>query len=509
LAAVQTLATTTAGPDGLTAQYTVKTDVNGYVSGYGLSSTSNTAGATSTFAVRADAFYIASPVDSPVTAVPTAATTPAWSSTTTYTTNDLVSYADNVYYSRVSSNKNHLPYISSYWSKIRQPIKTLPTAAAWSSTSSYAINAVVSYGGFVWEAQLPLSASTVPPSTSTTNWYKLTVTPEKFLPFIVRTTPTTIDGVVVRPGVYIADGYIQNGTITNAKIGMAEIDDAKISSLSADKIIAGTIQVGNYIQSTSYIPGSSGWYIDGDGNAEFGAASIRGTLIAAQIDAGAIDATKLSSITIESSKNIKVGDAAVSQNTITGSGAVFNGNGTFALGNSTANISYNGTIMTLNGNIVGTGNIYLNSVTTTTSVDLISDVNTTSSSYISILSTGIIESTGGQPMMVYFSMGAYHTSYGGRSTASLKISVHDGTSISSGYGTESAYRIIYLQPNIYSSQFGMAYFPTTPTTAFKVDMLARIEGQQASGENLHVYAQAVGGANPAVATYMNVLVTKR
>jgi len=61
-AALQVLATTTAGPNGQTAQYTVKTDVNGYVSGFGLSSAGNTAGpTTSTFAVRSDAFYIASP----------------------------------------------------------------------------------------------------------------------------------------------------------------------------------------------------------------------------------------------------------------------------------------------------------------------------------------------------------------------------------------------------------------------------------------------------------------
>jgi hypothetical protein len=59
-AVVQTLATTTAGPDGTTAQYTVKTDVNGYVAGFGLSNTVNTAGvATSEFTIVADKFAIA------------------------------------------------------------------------------------------------------------------------------------------------------------------------------------------------------------------------------------------------------------------------------------------------------------------------------------------------------------------------------------------------------------------------------------------------------------------
>lgn len=61
-AAVQTEATARANADNsLFAQYTVKVDTNGYVSGYGLASTANNAGAQSTFAVRADSFYVANP----------------------------------------------------------------------------------------------------------------------------------------------------------------------------------------------------------------------------------------------------------------------------------------------------------------------------------------------------------------------------------------------------------------------------------------------------------------
>jgi uncharacterized coiled-coil protein SlyX len=61
------------------------------------------------------------------------------------------------------------------------------------------------------------------------------------VPFIVTTSTQVINGVSVPPGVYIEDAFIRNGTITNAKIGNAAIDDAKIASLSADKIVAGTI----------------------------------------------------------------------------------------------------------------------------------------------------------------------------------------------------------------------------------------------------------------------------
>jgi hypothetical protein len=59
------------------------------------------------------------------------------------------------------------------------------------------------------------------------------------VPFITRTTSTTINGVSVPAGNYLTDAFIQNGTITNAKIGNAAIDDAKIASLSAAKVTFG------------------------------------------------------------------------------------------------------------------------------------------------------------------------------------------------------------------------------------------------------------------------------
>jgi len=60
-AAIETLATTAAGPDGSTAQYTVKLDTNGYVSGFGLSSTSNSATPYSNFIFKADTFAFGAP----------------------------------------------------------------------------------------------------------------------------------------------------------------------------------------------------------------------------------------------------------------------------------------------------------------------------------------------------------------------------------------------------------------------------------------------------------------
>jgi hypothetical protein len=60
-AALQTNYYTKASGQLLEGQYTVKVDLNGYVSGFGLASTANNATASSNFAVRADTFYIANP----------------------------------------------------------------------------------------------------------------------------------------------------------------------------------------------------------------------------------------------------------------------------------------------------------------------------------------------------------------------------------------------------------------------------------------------------------------
>lgn len=111
-------------------------------------------------------------------------------------------------------------------------------------------------------------------------------------PFIVQTTPVTINGVNVPAGVYIEDGYIKNGTITNAKIANAAIDDAKIAFLSATKIRAGSIAVGQYIQSSTYsVGGSQGWRINGDGTAEFREVEVRGGVFARYGQIGGVNIT--------------------------------------------------------------------------------------------------------------------------------------------------------------------------------------------------------------------------
>ncbi|WP_337263311.1 MULTISPECIES: phage tail tip fiber protein, partial [unclassified Serratia (in: enterobacteria)] len=67
----------------------------------------------------------------------------------------------------------------------------------------------------------------------------------------VVSTPFAIDGGQT----FINAAFIKDGTITNAKIG-------------------------NYISSNNYIAGKSGWFINKDGNAEFQAVTVRGTILA-------------------------------------------------------------------------------------------------------------------------------------------------------------------------------------------------------------------------------------
>ena len=95
------------------------------------------------------------------------------------------------------------------------------------------------------------------------------------IPFIVRTTPTTIDGVAIPAGVYIRDAYIADGSIARAKIGKAAIDNArianaaitraKIATLDAASIISGELKSYNF----SNDAGKAGFFLGlGSGQSE-------------------------------------------------------------------------------------------------------------------------------------------------------------------------------------------------------------------------------------------------
>lgn len=66
------------------------------------------------------------------------------------------------------------------------------------------------------------------------------------------------------------------------------ISGQKIDSLSVSKLIAGTLRVTEYIQSTGFVAGSTGWQIKGDGTAEFATGTFRGSVTGATITGGTI-----------------------------------------------------------------------------------------------------------------------------------------------------------------------------------------------------------------------------
>lgn len=55
-------------------------------------------------------------------------------------------------------------------------------------------------------------------------------------------------------------------------------------TISFQKVITGSLQAGQEIQSANFASGSAGWQIDGDGNAEFNDVTIRGDLISSNWD---------------------------------------------------------------------------------------------------------------------------------------------------------------------------------------------------------------------------------
>ena len=82
------------------------------------------------------------------------------------------------------------------------------------------------------------------------------------------------------------------------------------------------------------------------------------------ITAGSISGTSLVVNTAGSTAPTTISTGSLTNNTMSGAGTIISSNGNFSLGNSTTNITFNGTTMYLNGNVVATGNIQANAITT-------------------------------------------------------------------------------------------------------------------------------------------------
>lgn len=99
-------------------------------------------------------------------------------------------------------------------------------------------------------------------------------------PFVVQTTDATVNGVTIPKGVYMDAAYVNNLTVMWARFGTLVADSIQATAISAAQLTLGDGTVGGNLKSTVYTGGSAGWIIRPDGYAEFSNAVIRGAVYA-------------------------------------------------------------------------------------------------------------------------------------------------------------------------------------------------------------------------------------
>jgi hypothetical protein len=232
--------------DGLEAQYTVKIDNNGHVSGFGLASQVAGDSAVSEFMVAADRFSVVNPSSSMeqisniysgggsnrylrVLGLSNLANT-----NNTLTVTGLGDGYDGTY-SIVGAGNSILSGISvGYCVQITGVPSGFPSNAASSSPADFIAAYPVAKAGLDVDTEVP---------------------------FVVATGSTQINGVTVPAGTYINSAMIADATIKNAQI----------NDLTADKITASLLNTvdfyGNTIAgSTIYLGGTITYTTDSDGN---------------------------------------------------------------------------------------------------------------------------------------------------------------------------------------------------------------------------------------------------
>lgn len=168
-------------------------------------------------------------------------------------------------------------------------------AASGTNSSEFAIRA----DRFYIAPPADFAQETTPTGTAGKIWYKPStkktyrydgaawVAFDPIIPFTVQATPVTVGGVTVPAGVYINGAYIEGGTLDGASIKGGTITGSKLINVSADKITGAALAETSWIESYGYAAGTSGWRIDGNGNAEFANATMRGTVAAGTTILGA------------------------------------------------------------------------------------------------------------------------------------------------------------------------------------------------------------------------------
>jgi hypothetical protein len=314
-AAIQTEATVRADETGsLFAKYTVKVDVNGYVSGFGLASTANNATPFSEFAIRADRFYVASPsgpgitpiipfivnttpqvvngVDVPVGVYMDAGFIKNGTITNAKIGNAVIDDAKIVSLTAAKITAGEISvgnYIQSSgfisgsqgWRIHGNGVAEFAAAAirgqlTAAQIDSRGLSIKDASGNIILAAGSPLATSNI--SGLGTLATQNSVSTGQVTGLGTLATQNAVDWnsqLVNIPG-FGNFAYLSSITSANIStyIASAAIGTAYISDLNATKLTSGSISVGTTI-SGNYSPGSTGWYIDGSGNAEFNQITVR------------------------------------------------------------------------------------------------------------------------------------------------------------------------------------------------------------------------------------------
>lgn len=277
----------------LLAQYTVKIDNNGWVSGFGIASEQQADGTVySDFGIRADRFWLGAPssptntngvgVDFHVLNSSTGLVGASVSAKRADGTDFRMGYFRTT--SALAANVGDWIHIKDARTSNRatpndgwnQSFKVFGKGGfSYKNSSGATVNssALPYLGGVttnliaidfgtatsIQDAYTALSTATPP------NNYPTKAVGPAVIPFIVTTTTRTIDGVSVPPGVYITDTYIRNATITNAKIADAAITMAKITKVIQSANFNGGFKVNGDLDPAN--PGTTGWAIDQPGTA--------------------------------------------------------------------------------------------------------------------------------------------------------------------------------------------------------------------------------------------------
>ena len=276
-AAIETESTVRADETGsLFAKYTVKVDVNGYVSGFGLASTANNATPFSEFAIRADRFYVASPSGPGITPI-----IPFIVNTTPQVVNG-VDVPVGIYMD-AAFVKNGTITNAKIGNATIDDAKIVSLTAAKITAGEISVGNYIQSSGFIsgsqgWRihgngvAEFAAAAIRGQLTAAQIDSRGLSIKDASGNIILAAGTPLSTSNI---SGL---GGYAFLSTITSANISTyiasAAIGTAYISDLNATKLTSGSITVDTTI-SGNYSSGSTGWYIDGSGNAEFNQITVR------------------------------------------------------------------------------------------------------------------------------------------------------------------------------------------------------------------------------------------